>query len=133
MTSQPETERGFLLVGVVMFILVLTILGLSLFSLTHFEAQFMQRSTDNAESLQAAAGGLDRARFALARTSKLESVSVEGFAPLYDVVYAVAFQGAESTGTVHWDGPNATPITIRVKAVKNGQSHFLEAMYDPSR
>jgi hypothetical protein len=124
-------ENGFALVGVVMFILVLTILGLSLFSLTGYEAQFMQQSSDRAESFQAAAGGLDRARFALAKTSKLESVTED--LPLDGVVYAVARQEAESTGTIHWDDPNAPDILIRVKAQKNGQTHFLEAKFDPSR
>ncbi len=67
-------QRGFALVGVVMFILVLTILGLSLFSLTGYESQFMQRSLDRAEAFHAAAGGLDRARFALTRLEQLAAV-----------------------------------------------------------
>jgi len=118
-------------VGVVMFILVLTILGLSLFSLTGYEAQFMQQSTDNAESFQAAAGGLDRARFALARVGDLSSVKES--LPLDGVVYAVARRGNDTTGTINWDDPNAPDIMIRVKAVQNGQTHFLEAMFNPSR
>lgn len=127
----PASERGFVLVGVVMFILVLTILGLSLFSLTGYEAQFMQHSMDNADSFQAAAGGLDRARFALAKQGYLENVKDN--LPLDGVVYAVARRGADSTGRINWSDPSAPDIMIRVKAVKNGQTHFLEAMFDPSR
>jgi len=127
-----DSERGFALVGVVMFILVLTILGLSLFSLTGYEAQFMQQSTDNAESFQAAAGGLDRARFALARMGYLSNVK-DGL-PRDGVVYAVARQGpTDTTRKIDWDDPNGPSILIRVKAVKNGQTHFLEAKFNPSR
>ena len=129
--TRDMSERGFALVGVVMFILVLTILGLSLFSLTGYEAQFMQQSTDNAESFQAAAGGLDRARFALAKMQYLENVKDN--LPLDGVVYAVARRGADTTGKIDWDDPDKGSIMIRVKAVKNGQTHFLEASYDPSR
>jgi hypothetical protein len=126
-------DRGFALVGVVMFILVLTILGLSLFSLSGYEAQFFQHSTDSAESFQAAAGGLDRARFALAKTSHLWSV--KDHLPLDGVVYAVARREADgdSVGDIRWSDPDYGDILIRVKAVKNGQTHFVEARYDPSR
>jgi hypothetical protein len=126
-------ERGFALIGVVMFVLVLTILGLSLFSLTGYEAQFMQQSTDNAESFQAAAGGLDRARFALAKTSKLESVKED--LPMDGVVYAVARRianGDTASDDIRWNDPDYGDIVIRVKAQKNGQTHFLEAKYSPS-
>jgi hypothetical protein len=126
-------ERGFALVGVVMFVLVLTILALSLFSLTGYESQFMQHSLDRSEVFHAAAGGLDRACFALSRTSRLESVKDD--LPLDDVVYAVALRGdpPESTGTINWDDPTGPDIRIRVMAQKNGETRFLEAMYDPGR
>ncbi len=132
---RPETpirrEGGFALVGVVMFILVLTILGLSLFSLTGYESQFMQHSMERAEAFQAAAGGLDRARFALMSTEILASVK-QGL-PLDGVTYAFARQGNDTTGPVHWMGPLAKDIVIRVKAEKNGETRFLEAIYSPDR
>ena len=129
--SPTRSQGGFALVGVVMFILVLTILGLSLFSLTGYESQFMQHSLDGAEAFSAAAGGLDRARFALSRTGQLVKVK-EGL-PLDGVTYAVAMRGTDSTGTIDWDDPDAPDIVIRVKAQKNGESRFLEAKYDPGR
>jgi hypothetical protein len=132
-TTRDMSERGFALVGVVMFVLVLTILGLSLFSLTGYEAQFMQQSTDRAESFQAAAGGLDRARFALAKMQHLENVKDN--LPMDGVVYAVARREAngDTTGLIRWSDPDYGNILIRVKAVKNGQTHFLEAKFNPSR
>src|SRR6266487_6565136 len=76
MRRVPGGERGFVLVGVVMLVLALTILGLSLFSLSSFESQFLGRSLDGACAFHAANGGLDRARFALAATESLQSVRV---------------------------------------------------------
>jgi hypothetical protein len=132
---QIRAERGFALVGVIMFLLVLTILGLSLFSLTGYESQFMQQSMDGAEAFHAAAGGLDRARFALAMKSDLEIVK-QGL-PLDGVIYAVARRdvggGIDSTSDIDWDNPTGEPILIRVKAQKNGKTHMIEGLYSPSR
>ena len=123
--------RGFVLVGVVMFILVLTILGLSLFSLSGFEAQFMQNSLDNADVFNAAVGGLERAKFALIHGNTLESVKAN--LPIEGAQYAVARQGpdpADTTGTVDWNGTE--DIWIRVLATQNGERKLLEARYQPS-
>ena len=124
-------ERGFALLGAVMFILVLTILGLSLFSLSSFESQFMTDSFDRAEAYHAALGGLDRALFALTRGNTLASVKYG--LPLDDVVYAVAKQGNDTTDVVRWSGPWATAVTVRVKAQHRNQTRFLEAQYIPQQ
>src|SRR5436309_4094894 len=105
--------RGFVLVGVVMLVLALTILGLSLFSLSSFESQFLGRSLDGACAFHAANGGLDRARFALAATESLQSVRAG--LPEH-VVSTTAFQEQEpgdtlTTGQVLWGGG---PVVIRV-------------------
>lgn len=129
--SPAGEPRGFVLVGVVMFILVLTILGLSLFSLSGFEAQFMQNSLDTADAFYAAVGGLERAKFALIHGNTLESVTAN--LPIEGVQYAVARQGpdaADTMGTVAWNGPE---VWIRVLATKNGERKLLEARYHPSR
>ena len=44
-SNVPGEASGFVLVGVVMIALALTILGLSLFSLSGYESQFLDRSS----------------------------------------------------------------------------------------
>ena len=39
--SPRHGESGFVLIGVVIFVLALTIIGISLFSLSSYEAQFL--------------------------------------------------------------------------------------------
>ena len=129
--ARHGNERGFVLIGAVMFVLVLTILALSLFSLSSFEGQFMRDATDRSAAYNAALGGLDRARFALGRTSTLASVS-SGL-PVDSVVYVVARQNADTSGTVFWSGPNANDVTIRVKARYGGEVRFVEARYVADR
>ena len=73
-TAVGGTDRGFVLVGVAMFVLVLTILGLSLFTLSGFEAQFFARANERAEAFNTAASGIERARFALLATDSLQPV-----------------------------------------------------------
>ena len=97
-------EAGFVLIGVIIFVLALTIIGISLFSLSSYEAQFLQRSLDGEQAFQSAVGGIERARFALCATSRLDAVSA---APgRENVIAATAFQvrGSDSisTGPVEW-------------------------------
>ncbi len=94
--SPPDvpSSRGFVLVGVVMFVLALTILGLSVFSLSSYEAQFLRHSHDEVQAFNDAMGGLDRAAYALARTDSLESVRVH-LPP-----------GIDSTSSWQWSGTN---------------------------
>jgi hypothetical protein len=126
-------QRGFALVGVVMFILVLTILGLSLFSLSGFEAQFMQRSQERSQCFFAAMGGIERAKWVLTGTSQLENVTLN--LPRDSVVYAEARQGAtdwesaNSSGPVVWDGD---PVWIRVRAAVGAASRLFEARFQPT-
>ena len=53
----PAEARGFMLVGVVMFMLALTILGMSLFALSSYEAQFYTASASREQSMQNAESG----------------------------------------------------------------------------
>ena len=122
-----RNERGFALMGAVMFVLVLTILALSLFSLSSFEGQFMRDSMDRSAAYNAALGGLERARFALGRMNS--KLSVTDGLPRDSVIYAVAWQNGDSTSEVVWSGPNANDVTIRVKARYGGEVRFLEATY----
>ncbi len=120
-------ERGFVLVGVVIFVLALTIIGLSLFSVSSYETQFLQRSMDSEQAYHAAMGGLERAKFVLAATSRLERVG-QGL-PVENVVSAEAIQGAASAGDVHWT-PHE-PITLRVTALVHDARRTVEARFVP--
>src|SRR5262249_38055573 len=70
-----DGERGFVLPGVVMFVIVLTILGLSLFALSSYEAQFMNATLDQTQAFYFANGAIDRARYLLTSTYRLQDVA----------------------------------------------------------
>ena len=125
-----DDRRGFVLVGVAMFILVLTILGLSLFTLSGFESQFTVKSLHRSAAFSAASGGIERARFALLSTDKLESV--KDFLPRDGVIYARAIQGpdpdsGDSTGTID---PNGEDIWVRVRAQQDGATVEVQARFE---
>ncbi|MBI1797093.1 MAG: hypothetical protein HY076_01785 [Candidatus Eisenbacteria bacterium] len=123
--SREARDAGFMLVGVAMFVLVLTILGLSLFSLSSFESQFYLRSLHQTEAFNAAAGGIERARFALIAQDSLQVVQVN----LPD--------GVDSTLAVQGDlgaGPTSGPIGngdiwVRVRAHSHEATSVLLARF----
>ncbi len=128
--GSPPPQRGFVVVGVVMFVLALTILGISLFSLSGYEAQFMGRSKDQAQAFYDASGGIERAKFMLMTREKLESVkdTLEYDGP-QGVIDASAQQDTQTNGPVVWS-PNH-PIEIRVLAERGGAHCMLEASFTP--
>src|SRR5262245_17287191 len=95
---RAREEAGFILPGVVMFVLVLTIIGLSLFSLSSYEAQFMHQTLRKTEAFYEAASAIDRARFVLMSTRNLGDVSA--LSGTGNIEYAVATQGDDSTQAV---------------------------------
>lgn len=123
-------EPGFVLVGVVMFVLALTILGLSLFSLSSFESQFMTRSLSSEQAFNAAQGGIAEARYRLIAKGNLGHVA--DLAGTGKITSAVAIQeqaGApESTGAVLLGGND---VLIRIGATVNGETRRLEAWFQP--
>jgi hypothetical protein len=125
------SDSGLVLVGVVVFVLALTILVLSLYGLSSYEAQFLQRSLDGEQAFQSAVGGIERAKFVLCSTSQLQSV--EQNLPRENVTAARAIQmrpgGPDSTGPVEWV-PGRT-VLIRVTTEVNGQQRTLEGYFDP--
>ncbi len=123
-----DGQPGFILPGVVMFIFVLTIIGLSLFALSSYEAQFMYRSLDEAQAFYDASSGIDHARFLLGATKVLSSVTGGMLGGADSVVYASAQQGNDSTGSVQW-GTNV-PVILRVEASYNGKHRELQATFD---
>jgi hypothetical protein len=127
--SRPG-EAGFVLIGVVIFVIALTIIGISLFSLSSYEAQFLQRSIDEEQAFQSAVGGIERAKFMLTRTSQL--ASVKDALPIENVTAAVAIQDhggvGDSIGQVNWQGMN---VSIRVTAEVNGVQRMVEGLFTP--
>lgn len=127
--SPRHGEAGFVLIGVVIFVLALTIIGISLFSLSSYEAQFLQRSIDCEQAFQSAVGcGLERARFVLALPGAILDSVQTSLPP--GVVRTVAIQGEDSTGTIDW-GINADSILIRVTAGRVGAQRMVEACFRP--
>ncbi len=139
MTPRPAPPRagaGFVLIGVLMFIMVLTILGLTLFSLSGIESQFFTRSQQQQQALQSAVGALYRTQFVLARTGRLSDArNLSGLA-IPGVTYTTAWQdstvGVDSLGSVAWND-TTKKITIRALAVINGERALVEARYLPKR
>ena len=123
------SDSGFVLVGVVVFVLALTILVLSLYGLSSYESQFLQRSLDEEQAFQSAMGGIERAKFVLG-ISPYHLGSVAPTNPkIENVVAAIAMQDGDTTGTVKWQG---TDVTIRVTAEVNGARRTVEAQFSPS-
>ena len=120
-------ENGFLLVGFVVFVLMLTILALSLFSLATYEAQLAIRQQHEEAAFYAAVGGLERAKFALIKGDSL--VSVKRYLPIQGVAYARAMQGADSTGKVQWH-PDSI-LTLRVLGIDGPARKLIEARFRP--
>lgn len=129
--STPR-EDGFVLIGVIIFVLALTILGLSLFSLSGYEAQFLGQSANRGQAFYLATGGIERAKFALISQKTLQSVKSN--LPNEGVVYARArYADApyESTGTISFSGTRA--ISIRVLATANGERSMVETQFRPQQ
>jgi len=129
---EKRRGAGFVLVGVVMMVLALTILGLSLFSLSSYEAQFMNRSLDGEQALQYAMGGLDRARFALTASPGTLS-NVKSDLPYEYVTYARASQlkpgpVMDSMGVVLGSGND---VEIVVQAEYRGVTRRVQGSYQP--
>jgi hypothetical protein len=132
---RESRPAGFVLVGVLMFILVLTILGLTLFSLGSYESQFFFRSNDDQTARYAALSGIERAKFALSNTGSLRAAQDLSGVPIDSLVYTVAKQGpvfdtADSMGAVSWNSDST--VWIRSLAVVNGQRALIEARFSPS-
>ena len=131
-----QDERGFILVGVVTFMLALTILGMSLFALSSYEAQFFTASTAREQSLQNSESGMELVKVLLAAPgsdlSRLEYAHrAEG---QMGVTSALAYQqrsadpnDTTSTGPVDWNNT----MVIVVAAKSGGVERTLQARYTP--
>ncbi len=74
--TTPE-EQGFILVGVVMFMLALTILGLSLFALSSYEAQFFYSTVSREQAMHRSESGMEVVRALITDPSRASLARLE--------------------------------------------------------
>ena len=127
-------ERGFILVGVVMFMLALTILGLSLFALSSYEAQFFVAATAREQSLQNSESGMELVKALLADPGSKGLEDAHLAEGQMGVTSAMAYQwrsasntDTTSRGPVDWD----STMVIVVSARSGGVERTLQARYIP--
>lgn len=134
MKPSPRHESGFVLVGVIMFVLALTILGMSLFAISSFESQFLGQNRDENAALYAAQGGLDLAREVLA-VSPYTLASSHSIESIEGVTHAVAWQRRagntiDSTGVIDFSSDSV--VTIQVTTQVRGVTRVVRASYEPA-
>jgi Tfp pilus assembly protein PilX len=132
-SRRTRSDSGFLLVGVVMFVLALTILGLSLYALSDYESDFQMQSRDANAAFYSAQGGLAMVQAVLAAPGS--SLGTADTVVRFDngITFAIAKQArlngdSTSTGPINW----STPVRITVTAESNHISRTLEAVYRPT-
>jgi hypothetical protein len=131
--ARKSVQQGFLLIGVIMFVLALSILGLSLYSLSSYEAQFLRQSRDSNVALYRSQGGLEMVKALLASPpytlhSAKQAMGHEG------VALVTAYQ-MRSNGTVDTVGSidfNDT-VSVNVLVRQGTTSRCLHADYLPKR
>jgi len=126
----PRAAGGFVLVGVVMFVLALTILGMSLFSLSSYEAEFLEQTHDSNAALYHAQGGIEMALASLQTTWRLEDAALavghEG------VISASAKQPLPGGGWLTAGPMNDSTVYVTVVAQQGNQARTLTARYLPT-
>jgi hypothetical protein len=129
--TRPAREGGFVLIGVVMFVLALTILGISLYGLSSYEATFLGQMHDANAALYRAQGGMEMVKGLLVQNGRLSAagaaVGFEG------VTYAVAKQHlAFPAGS--WDSTGVlsdSTVYVTVVAGQGAESRTLTARFLP--
>ena len=127
------TERGFVLVGVVMMVLALTIIGISLYSLSGYESQFFGRSFLDRQALYTSNGGIELAKRLLITplgSPPSQSLSnVKLAIGRENIVSAVAWYESpfDSTGPMR---PNAI-VHFRVGVNVHGNARTVQGSYNP--
>jgi hypothetical protein len=127
-------ERGFILVGVVTFMLALTILGLSLFALSSYEAQFFHSSAAREQSLQNCESGMSLVQALLETRFPRNLENARLAVGQFGITRAIAYQhqgspvnDTASTGPVDW----ADTLYIEVSAKSGSAERTVRAAYTP--
>ncbi len=126
-------ESGFVLVGVVMFVLALTILGLSLFTLSSYEAQSLTQSHARTQGSYDAESGIEMVKALIMTGPNFSLASAGAAVGSFNVISAVAKQHRsgglwDSTGVVTGD----STVWIRVTSQNYGERKTLEARFRPN-
>jgi len=135
MVESAGGERGFVLIGVVVMVLALTIIGISLYSLSGYESQFFSRTYDERQALYDASGGIEIVKklvtTPLGSPAGYDLSSARLAIGEENVVSAVAWQDGplDSTGPVLW----SKDVHIRVGVNIRGATHMIEGLYQPSQ
>lgn len=129
-------DEGFILVGVVMFMLALTILGLSLFALSSYEAQFFYSNVSREQSLHSSESGMEIVQALLtdpSRPARLEYAQLA--VGQFGVTRALAYQARSSNpndttsrGLVNWDSTVVIVVTSRA----GGEERTIESRFLPT-
>ena len=134
--SRPAAagERGFILVGVVTFMLALTILGLSLFALSSYEAQFYNTTAAREQSLQNCESGMNLVQALLETRFPRNLENARLAVGQFGITRAIAYQhqgfpvnDTASTGPVDW----ADTLWIEVTAKSGTAERTVRAAYTP--
>jgi hypothetical protein len=130
----PDDERGFILVGVVTFMLALTILGLSLFALSSYEAQFYHSTAAREQSLQNCESGMNLVQALLETRFPRNLENARLAVGQFGITRAIAYQhqgspvnDTASTGPVDW----ADTLYIEVSARSGSAERTIRAAYTP--
>ncbi len=131
--SLRSGNRGFVLIGVIIFVLALSILGMSLYAVSGYEAAFLGQSHDDNGALYSAQGGLDMVRELLAVPPYRMAIA-HSIEDTLGIVSARAWQrmpgGAiNDTGVVDFASDSA--VTVVVTARAGSQSRQIQASYLP--
>ncbi len=128
-------ERGFILVGVITFMLVLTILGLSLFALSSYESQFFGASATHEQALQNCESGMELVKGLLQSRYPQRLENAQLVVGQFCITSALAYQWQSgnandtlSQGPVQWD----STLVIVVTARSGGSERTVEAKFVPS-
>lgn len=132
---RPGREDGFVLVGVVMMVLALTIIGLSLYSLSGYESQFFIRSLSARQALYRASGGIEIVKKLVITPLGSPAATRLSNAALAvgreNIVSALAWQENpnDSSGPLDW----SRDVHIRVGVNVNGVTRTVRGTYSLSQ
>ena len=124
---------GFVLIGVVIMALALTILGLSLFSLSSYESQFLDRSLALSQAENTALGEIERAKYRLTSPPyRLESVQTQLPPGITAEAWQIQNGATVNRGPVSWGPDDSLTIDVTspvadVARSASGRFIFVEA------
>jgi hypothetical protein len=126
-----RAEGGFVIIGVVMMVLALTIIGISLYGLSGYESQFFFTTVTERQALYRASGGIEIVKKLL--TTPLGSPPEYNLANAglalgrEGIISAVAWQSdtSHTSGVIDW----AQDVNIKVSVQVLGETRTVQGSY----